>query len=740
MMRARRRSGKRRATPAILSALATLALVWALPPAAAQTGVSVRLDARLGIEGNVRPGRPAPLVVLVESTTLFSGAIEAVVTGPVGRTTVSRPLQVPGGGRATVRLLVPIPDVEEVRAVAGGRVFARVAPGRNLESNDPLVGVVALERPLASSIKLEAIEREVTVVAVAQEILDLGSDALRALTHLVVDADAVARLSPRQRQAMLGFAADGGELVVAAASEAGLSFLPSSWRGTGGGQIRRAAAGSGRVTVVLRPESPARWSEDDPMWRRAVKPIDVARLHRDDLTHGEWFNVLSESGGFRRPAIEWLLMFLIAYVLFAGPLNFFVLARLKRRELAWFTVPALALLFAGGAYVAGRGVRNVPIVQGAGVALVDRSTERDWVALGVLSRSGGLERIRIPGEWLGVPMAQDDGSGRVGPTLRVGRDESVAEFQLPIGAIGTLAAGRVRLSESKSAGTLRFDGSSFTGQVRNPTRFTLESAGVLVGRAFAGIGSLGPGKSTGVTVQNQQPGPEFDPSFIPSPGSFALTQRAAALAGLGESGRAFLFGRVDLREIGLDLGLGRHPGEVLVLAPLDVAVGNGVNVTGSAIRRSIVATDGFQQSGAPFRFVENAREVTVRFELPSGTAPRSLRLRVGGGDGVPFVKVLPVPCPPAPPGGSVDCVSGVIRVPGAPVPVDEARRGSSAALFDFASGRWRDIAVAGDGSFSVAASSRGVRYLSPDGDVFVRVKSEFPTQYALAGFDLTAEA
>src|SRR6185437_9543694 len=55
------------------------------------------------------------------------------------------------------------------------------------------------------------------------------------------------------------------------------------------------------------------------------------------------------------PALDlpawWLIGGLVLiYVLLVGPVNYFVLRALNRRMLAWITVPAIAVVAAGGAY------------------------------------------------------------------------------------------------------------------------------------------------------------------------------------------------------------------------------------------------------------------------------------------------------------------------------------------------------------------------------------------------------
>jgi hypothetical protein len=62
------------------------------------------------------------------------------------------------------------------------------------------------------------------------------------------------------------------------------------------------------------------------------------------------------------PDLPLIVIFLLVYLLLVSPINYFVLKKLDRRELAWITVPAIVLVFTVGAYgigVATKGSRLV---------------------------------------------------------------------------------------------------------------------------------------------------------------------------------------------------------------------------------------------------------------------------------------------------------------------------------------------------------------------------------------------
>ena len=50
------------------------------------------------------------------------------------------------------------------------------------------------------------------------------------------------------------------------------------------------------------------------------------------------------------PPAELLLVVIVAYILLIGPISYFVLRRIDRRELAWVTAPILVVVFTACSY------------------------------------------------------------------------------------------------------------------------------------------------------------------------------------------------------------------------------------------------------------------------------------------------------------------------------------------------------------------------------------------------------
>ena len=62
------------------------------------------------------------------------------------------------------------------------------------------------------------------------------------------------------------------------------------------------------------------------------------------------------------PPAELLLVVIVAYILLIGPISYFVLRRIDRRELAWVTAPILVVLFTACSYGIGRTMKGGDVV------------------------------------------------------------------------------------------------------------------------------------------------------------------------------------------------------------------------------------------------------------------------------------------------------------------------------------------------------------------------------------------
>ncbi len=117
--------------------------------------------------------------------------------------------------------------------------------------------------------------------------------------------------------------------------------------------------GSGLVRfLAINPKiHPYRgWGAAKTLWNDLLLPaVDTLPGQTQWITSGRrgnsrssnWGiqNYLFDLAGIEPPSANYFLLFLLAYILVVGPINYFVLRWTKKLDLAWLTIPAVILLF-----------------------------------------------------------------------------------------------------------------------------------------------------------------------------------------------------------------------------------------------------------------------------------------------------------------------------------------------------------------------------------------------------------
>jgi hypothetical protein len=228
------------------------------------------------------------------------------------------------------------------------------------------------------------------------------------------------------------------------------------------------------------------------------------------------------------PSILYISCLMGAYVLIVGPLNYFVLGRLKRRELAWVTIPALVIAFSFLAYGSGLFYRGTtPILNRLVVAQAwDGVAQAQAQALvGIYSPVRARYILDSTESFLPQPFA--GGIGDVQPDnnwtiAQEGSSTIVPEIRVEIGGMqavaveGTLPA--LPLSHDLVL-SLGRGNPSISGSITNNSEFALNDAILITPGGWENLGDLQPGKSRQVNVSLSpgSNGPEFytlDPMSI----------------------------------------------------------------------------------------------------------------------------------------------------------------------------------------------------------------------------------
>jgi hypothetical protein len=162
----------------------------------------------------------------------------------------------------------------------------------------------------------------------------------------VVVAGPTSDLSGEKRNALEQYLRLGGALVILESDLSDRNFLAAYRLGPlsrteipiGMGRLTRLSGLDGtdlRKTIASTKKSPITVLNDAV---NTGAQSDDFFLNRTGIT-------------FTFPRLRWLLIWFGIFIVVVGPLNFFILRRLRRLEWGWVTTTAIAVLFAGGLYV-----------------------------------------------------------------------------------------------------------------------------------------------------------------------------------------------------------------------------------------------------------------------------------------------------------------------------------------------------------------------------------------------------
>jgi len=188
---------------------------------------------------------------------------------------------------------------------------------------------------------------------------------------IVFSAKELNDLPPDMKLSLWEYVECGGTLVIA-----GKAAVADHWR-----PAKSSAAGwtvyepgFGRCVVTEKPEpkewTEGQWRELGTMWVRSFR----AWNHLGDANRGHADFPVVENQAI---PIRGLFLFMFAFVILIGPVNFFWLSRAGKRHWMLWTVPVFSLLTTGllfGYLALTEGVR--PHFRGMGITVIDENTQR----------------------------------------------------------------------------------------------------------------------------------------------------------------------------------------------------------------------------------------------------------------------------------------------------------------------------------------------------------------------------
>jgi hypothetical protein len=203
--------------------------------------------------------------------------------------------------------------------------------------------------------------------------------------------------------------------------------------------------------------------------------------------------------------------------LLVGPVNYLVLRRLRRRALAWVTIPVIALVAAGGAYSAGVATkgRSVQLNQVAILHLQpgsDRAYQETYTGIMTPTR-GDYEASLAGGRLFISPISANGGGFASSDSIRVDVDRG--QVTLPQMTAFTLRgfATEGTTSAPQLRARLQLANGKLTWTIENHSSLMFTDAVVIAGDSFQTVGPLKPGATTTVSLTPKPANPFGQPLY-----------------------------------------------------------------------------------------------------------------------------------------------------------------------------------------------------------------------------------
>lgn len=563
--------------------LARLFFLLSLP--LAQDG-GLELTAAAGFDGLYEPSQAVSLVVSARNDgAAVDGEIHVLSSGAgdSGGLIFSAPLSLPTGADKRVPLTIYVPPFGGsliVRLISDGVVLAETRTNRlNSVSRDDLFYGVISPDPGGLAF-LETIPGSRADAAVAYlSLADLPevASAWDALDVLILDDADTSRLTAGQSAALQAWVESGGQLVVTGGlggpmTAAGVAdLLPVNVRGVESrtelpalaefsgeafgalgpyvvstselttGELLIAQDGlpllahrtlgrGGVYFLALDPKAAplAGWPGGAALWDEIASAAPVLPPWAWGIQDGyAAAQAVSYVQGLDLPSIWQLVLFLLLYTAIIGPINFLILRRINRRELAWITIPALVLLFSAITFFTGfrtRGNNATLNIMSVAYGSANADTLRTQSVMGLYSPRRGRYDITLPYESAAFPFQQGFGAlvgGSNLDTVERAGEVTLRQVRTDTSEIATfIVDAHLPRPAISATAVLSPEGDEVEVTVRNNTTETIENAIVIHGQEQESLGNIAPAEEKIVTIAlntaaaSPTPDPMFPAGFV----------------------------------------------------------------------------------------------------------------------------------------------------------------------------------------------------------------------------------
>jgi hypothetical protein len=231
-------------------------------------------------------------------------------------------------------------------------------------------------------------------------------------------------------------------------------------------------------------------------------------------TNGSWDSyqaktALSTLPELSLPSFVYICCWLGLYITIIGPINYFVLRRIKRPELAWVTVPVLVIIFTTLAYFSGyiyRGSR--PILNRLMLAQAWQGVDQSQTTalVGVYSPNRTGYNVESQDQFLMFPypdMNENLQGNNNWLSLKNDIGITLPDVRVEIGgmqSIGMEGSLTPLAIQNDLTLTLTDNTPVIKGSITNTSKFTLKNATLVTPSGWNVIGDIGPGESKDISA------------------------------------------------------------------------------------------------------------------------------------------------------------------------------------------------------------------------------------------------
>ncbi len=588
-------------------------------PGAAQSGLT--MTARAGFDGFYKSGQWVPVyVTLSNSGALVEGTVQ-IVTNPASSTerlVYDAPVSLPAQSKKLVTLYVQAPNFTNTLQVQfldeNGDLAAKTATNSlsQLLPDVLLYGVVTPEPGEFGFLEnVTGAYKEAKAAFLSLEELPETAVPWNNLDVLIIHDSDTGQLAPAQKEALNAWVDTGGQLVLAGGAgwqkttaafgdslpvtisgSESVDDLPAlaaavgePFRDPGPYVIANSSLAQGELLfhqdglplLARRPQGrgavyflaldPALaplqdWDGGERFWSGVADQVPAPGLWGAGPQNGYAAkNAAASSPAATLPSVWQLGGLLLVYIVAIGPVNYWFLRRRNKLERAWLTIPVLALLFSGVAYLVGFQIRGTtPLVHQVSVAYsaVESDYARVYSLVGLFSPQRATRDLVFGDGALARPFGSDfgpdfAGNGRI-HSIRYANDVTITGIRLDTAETQTFMAQNSAPAVNvggKAALNLKGGDVTLDVTVINNSDVPLETASLLFGVTALELGDLAPGQSKTVShIVGLAPAAGPSSGFSPvRPGYAPLTNNADVILGtFAYYDDRVLYGRYQLLE------------------------------------------------------------------------------------------------------------------------------------------------------------------------------------------------